>query len=127
MNNKVILVDIISARIKKQEATLRTVEFNSLISTYGNFDIVSQSQKKFNPKYDYYIGSGKADVILKEALDNDVSFIIINNELKPHQLWNLQELFEKTKAEYMEQHKLNNEEYKSDVKTDRKIEIWGQD
>ena len=124
MNNKVILVDIIPARIKKQEATLRTVEFNSLISTYGNFDIVSQSQKKFNPKYDYYIGSGKADVILKEALDNDVGFIIINNELKPHQLWNLQELFEKTKAEYMEQHKLNNEEYKSDVKTDRKIEIW---
>lgn len=124
MNNRVILIDIISPRVKKQEAELRIEELKSLIYTYGNFEIVSTYQKKFSPKYEYYIGSGKAEEVLKEALDKDVDFIIINNELKPHQIWNLQELFEKIKAEYIEQHKLENIEYLSNIKTDRKIEIW---
>lgn len=124
MQNKVILIDIIPARMKKQESELRTKELESLIYTYGNLDVVSKTQKKFNPKYEYYIGTGKAAEVLKEALDKSVDFIIINNELKPHQLWNLQELFEKIKAEYIEQHKLNNPEYLADIKTDRKIEIW---
>lgn len=124
MENRAILIDIISPRVKKQEAILRIEELKSLMFTYGNFDIVSVYQKKFSPKYDYYIGSGKAEEVLKEALDKDINVIVINNELKPHQIWNLQELFEKIKAEYIEQYKIGNKEYANDIKTDRKIEIW---
>lgn len=125
MSNKVILIDIIPPRIKKKEALLRVEELKSLVYTYGDFEIVSIYQKKVsNPNYYYYIGTGKAEEVLKESLDKDIAYIIINNELKPHQIWNLQELFEKIKAEYIKQHKIGNDDYKSDIKRDKRIEIW---
>ncbi|HQL11739.1 MAG TPA: GTPase HflX [bacterium] len=125
MSSRVILIDTISPKVRKREAILRIEELKNLIYTYGDFDIVSIYQKKVShPNYDYYIGKGKVEEVLKEVLDKDVDYIIINNELKPHQVWNLWELFEKIKAEYIKQHQLNNESYKSDIKRDKKIEIW---
>lgn len=124
MNNKVILVDVLLPRIRKADFSSRMEELENLVNTYGGFVIVKTHQKRHTPNYRTFIGSGKAEEIFKEALDLDVDYIIINNVMKPSQIWNLQEMFEDYKAEYIKKHELGEIGYETKVSRDRKIEIW---
>jgi len=124
MSNKVILVDILMPRIRKADFDSRLFELNSLVSTYGNFDVVSVHQKRHTTNYRTYIGTGKAEALFKEALESDVDFIIINNAMKPAQIWNLQESFEDYKATYIEKHEAGEEGYEAKINRNKKIDIW---
>lgn len=48
-------------------------------------------QKKLTPNYSTYIGSGKIDEIIEENKTLRANIIIVNNELKPRQTYNLSE------------------------------------
>lgn len=92
---KVILVDIIPPNMTPEESLARLNELENLLVTYGGFVIVRKIQRKQVPDYQTYIGKGKVEELLRDALELDASFIIVNNLLKPQQLFNLEQIFEK--------------------------------
>lgn len=124
MSNRVILVDIILPRVRKSDFAMRMEEFNSLINTYSGFDVVSVHQGRHTTNYHTYIGSGKSESLFKEALEKDVDFIVINNSMKPSQIWNLQERFEEYKHEYIKKHESKEDGYDFKVSINKSIEIW---
>ncbi len=124
MSNRVILVDVLMPRIRKADFASRLEELQSLISTYGNFEVISTYQKRHTTNYRTYIGPGKAETLFKEALEKDVDFIIINNAMKPAQIWNLQEMFEDYKATYIEKHEAGDIDYLARISRNKKIDIW---
>ncbi|MBU6197018.1 MAG: GTPase HflX [Cyanobacteria bacterium REEB446] len=92
MKEKAVLIDIISSDINKRESELRLEELNSLVKTYGGVSSEYIVQKRSSPNYKTYVGEGK----LTELLDrfenfDDLDVIIINNILKPRQIYNLEE------------------------------------
>jgi len=95
MPPKVILVDIVEPRLSPEESLARLNELESLVVTYGGFVVVRKIQKRQMPDYEYYVGKGKVKEISEEAVALKAEFIIVNNILKPSQLYNLEKLFEK--------------------------------
>ncbi|MBU0706147.1 GTPase HflX [Patescibacteria group bacterium] len=92
---RAILVDIIGPDVTPEESLARLNELESLLVTYGGFVIVRKIQKKQVPDYKTYIGKGKVEEILQDSLDLGAEFVIINNLLKPQQLYNLEGVFRK--------------------------------
>jgi len=92
---KVILVDIISPQTTPEESLARLNELERLLLTYGGFVIVRKIQRRQMPDYKTYIGKGKVNEILQIAVNEKVDYLIINNLLKPEQLYNLEHIFEK--------------------------------
>jgi len=90
---KAILIDVIDPTTSKEEADLRLMEMESLVNTFGGVVVVKTIQKKGMPDYDTYIGSGKVEEICELAKEHDADVLIINNLLKPRQLFNLNEKF----------------------------------
>lgn len=93
MKPKAILVDIIPPQMSAEDSLARLNELESLLVTYGGFVIVRKIQRKQMPNYKTYIGKGKVQEIKDDAKEAGASFIIINNLLKPQQLYNLEEIF----------------------------------
>lgn len=92
MKEKAVLIDIINSDVTKRESELRLEELNSLVKTYGGVSSEYIVQKRSSPNYKTYVGEGK----LTELLDrfenfDDLDVIIINNILKPRQIYNLEE------------------------------------
>jgi len=99
MKPKVILVDIIPPETTPEESLARLNELENLLVTYGGFVIIRKIQKRQLPDYKTYIGKGKVEEILDEAIQNKADFIIVNNILKPQQIYNLERVFEKNKIQ----------------------------
>lgn len=93
---KVIIVDIIDPNTSPKEAKNRIIESENLVNTYWWVVIFKKYQKRQSPDYRYFIWKWKIEEIKKEALDNWIDFIIINNQLKPQQLFNIEWDFFKT-------------------------------
>ncbi len=91
---KVILVDIVDPRTSKTESAARLNELESLVNTYGGFVIIRKIQRRHTPDYQTYVGKGKVQELLQEALEKQAGFVIVNNILKPGQLYNLEKIFE---------------------------------
>lgn len=94
---KVILVDIIEPHISPNDSLARLNELERLVTTYGGFVVIRKIQKRQIPHYKTYIGKGKLEEIKEIALKEKVGYIMINNLLKPEQLYNLEKIFEKEK------------------------------
>lgn len=94
---KVILVDILPPKTTPTDSLARLNELERLATTYGGFVVIRKIQKRQTPHYHTYVGKGKVDEILETALEKKVDYVIINNLLKPGQLYNLEEIFEKHK------------------------------
>lgn len=92
---KVILIDIIPPQTSVEESLARLNELERLLTTYGGFVIIRKIQRRQIPNYKTYIGKGKVDEIKEVALKEKADYVIINNLLKPEQLYNLEALFEK--------------------------------
>lgn len=87
-------VVLIGANLDKQEHFLESMlELASLADAldYEVINSYSQNIKEINTSY--YIGEGKAKEIYHEIKNNDVDYVIFNNELSPLQLDNLEKLF----------------------------------
>ena len=92
---RAILVDIIPPDMTSEDSLARLNELENLLVTYGGFVIVRKIQKKQVPDYNTYIGKGKVDELLEDSKNLQAEFLIINNLLKPQQLYNLEALFRK--------------------------------
>ncbi|MCC7432483.1 GTPase HflX [Candidatus Peregrinibacteria bacterium] len=89
---RAILVDCIPLEMTKDEANFRLEEAESLIKTYGGVVLLKTYQKKIQPVYKTYLGSGKLEELKQEGLRMGANILIINNELKPLQTYNLSEV-----------------------------------
>jgi GTP-binding protein HflX len=96
---KVILVDIVDPHTTPEDSHSRLTELENLVNTYGGFVIIRKVQKRQMPDYRMYIGKGKVEEILNDAISMGATYIIVNNLLKPQQVYNLEELFEKHKIQ----------------------------
>ncbi len=90
---KVLLVKVFG-RESAREVENDIEEMKGLIDTAGGsvVDVVVQKRHDISPAS--YIGKGKAQEI-KEKYSNSVDLIIFDNELKPIQVRNLEDIFEK--------------------------------
>lgn len=89
---RAILVDVISPHLEKTIAERRLRELESLTQTYGGIVVVKLVQKKALPHYQTYIGSGKLEEIIRLAKEEKVDLLILNNLLKPKQMFHVGEL-----------------------------------
>lgn len=87
-----ILIDLIPPSVNKEEAAYRLSEAENLINTYGGVVVLQKIQKKMLPSYKTYIGAGKVEEIAAEAKELGANILIVNNELKPMQIYNLEEM-----------------------------------
>lgn len=86
-----ILIDIIDPDTPVEEANTRLKELESLVNTFGGIVVVKTIQRKIVPNYENFIGTGKLDEIKEVIKEKKVRLVIINNLLKPRQLFNLNE------------------------------------
>ncbi|MFN7161232.1 MAG: GTPase HflX [Candidatus Gracilibacteria bacterium] len=96
---KAILIDCIPPDMSKEDAAFRLSEAESLVSTYGGLVILKSIQRKLIPNYQTYIGTGKLDELMYEGKALGANILIINNEMKPQQIWNVSEVLRKGESE----------------------------
>jgi GTPase len=92
---KAILVDCLPLKTNRRDAEFRLEEAESLINTYGGVVVLKSYQKKLRPAYKTYLGTGKLEEITQEGRRLGANILIINNELKPLQTYNLSEILRK--------------------------------
>ncbi len=90
---KAILIDVIDPKTSKEESAKRMEEIENLLQTYGGIVIVKIMQKKALPDYSTYIGKGKVKEIQEIAKREKANIVIVNNLLKPRQIFQLNEMF----------------------------------
>ncbi len=122
MKEKAILIDIISPEVGKEESELRLLELESLVKTYGGLVTLKTVQKRSIPNYKTFVGGGKVTELLEELAESDGSLknldvIIVNNIMKPRQIYNLEELCVEFQTEKRKE---------ADVRFEvpRKIQVW---
>ncbi len=89
---KVILIDLIHPRMSKEQSLDRLQELEELVRTYGGMVIVKTYQKRFAPHPRTFIGSGKVEELAKEGKISGATLIIINDRLKPRQIYTISEM-----------------------------------
>jgi GTP-binding protein HflX len=88
---RAILIDVIPPRMPTDVAARRLLELEALTKTYGGVIVVKLIQKRGVPDYKTYIGSGKLDEIIETAKRERAEILIINNLLKPKQMFTVGE------------------------------------
>ncbi|MBD3330208.1 GTPase HflX [Candidatus Peregrinibacteria bacterium] len=96
---KAILVDVVPPELPDEEEAKRLNELESLVKTFGGISVVKIIQKRSQPDYRTYIGKGKVNQIHSMALENEAKLVVVNNIMKPGQIYNINEIFEKDKIE----------------------------
>ncbi len=94
---RAILIDVIPPQMDEKIAKRRLDELELLTGTYGGMIIVKLIQKKGTPDYRTYIGTGKLEEIIELARKERAEVLIINNLLKPGQMFNVNEELRKAK------------------------------
>ena len=89
---KAILVDLIHPRMRASESMERLSELEELVQTYGGIVIVKTYQRRFAPHPRTFLGSGKITYLAKEGKSLGAKLLIINDRLKPRQIYNVDEL-----------------------------------
>ncbi len=95
--HKAILADLIHFSASKREAEDRMVELEELVRTYGGVAVVKSIQRKAKPDGKTYIGHGKVEELLVEAKELGATLLVVNQALKPQQIFNLEEILRPTK------------------------------
>lgn len=88
---RAILIDVISPDMDEETAARRLTELDSLTKTYGGIVVVKLIQKRGTPDYQTYIGSGKLEEIITLARTEKAELLIVNNLLKPKQMFTIGE------------------------------------
>ena len=94
---RAILIDVIPPSMSEKMAKRRLMELEQLTKTYGGIVIVKLIQKRGTPDYRTYIGTGKLEEIIELASKEHIEVLIINNLLKPGQMFNVNEALRKAK------------------------------
>lgn len=88
---RAILIDVVPPQMEKNIAARRLNELDSLTRTYGGIIVVKLLQKRSVPDYRTYIGSGKLKEIIEITKSEKTDLLIVNNLLKPKQMFMLGE------------------------------------
>ncbi len=88
---RAILVDVVPPSLDHASGQRRLRELEALTTTYGGVIIVSVVQRRAIPHYRTYIGSGKLEELIEQAKRDKVQLLILNNALKPRQMFALEE------------------------------------
>ncbi len=88
---KAILADLVHYALPKAEALDRMCELEELVRTYGGVAVVKTIQRRARPDYRTFIGKGKVDEIVAQGKALGADLLILNEILKPQQLFNLEE------------------------------------
>lgn len=89
---KVFIADVVSTECcTRENMDDRLIELENLVNTYGGVLIVKYIQKRWQPDYNTYIGSGKLDEIIQEMKQSEANLLIFGNILKPHQIYKVNE------------------------------------
>ncbi len=96
---KAILIDLIHPRMLAEHAMERMEELEELVNTYGGFVIVKKHQKRFAPHPRTFIGPGKVEEIGRDGKALGAKLLIINDKLKPRQIYQLQEMLRPAKID----------------------------
>lgn len=86
-----ILADLVHYALPKEEAEWRMLELEELTRTFGGVAVVKSIQRRAKPDYRTFIGKGKVDEIVSDAPRLGAKLLIINEILKPSQIYNLEE------------------------------------
>jgi GTP-binding protein HflX len=117
MQERALLIDIIELGSDAKEADLRLNELDSLVKTYGGVSVLKVYQKRAKPAYRTYVGEGKIKELLDELGGADgVDVIILNNILKPRQIYNLEEICVNYEIDRLKS--------QGRFETPRKIKVW---
>lgn len=92
---RVYVVDLVPPTFPAELIQDRLHELESLVNTYKWVVIVKAIQKRSQPDYRTYIGSGKLEEIRIDMKENNAQLLIIWNIMKPWQIFNVAELFRK--------------------------------
>ena len=92
---RAILIDVIPPGMTKATAERRLTELDALTKTYGGIVVVKTIQKRATPNYRTYIGPGKIEELIETAKEEKCELIIVNNLLKPKQMFELGEILRK--------------------------------
>lgn len=95
MTPRAIIIDVIPPRMEKEIADRRLAELEALTKTYGGIIVVKMIQKRSVPDYRTYIGAGKMEEIIALGKDERAEILIVNNLLKPKQMYAIGELLRK--------------------------------
>ena len=96
---KAILVDLIPPSMSKAESLDRLQELEELVNTYGGMVVVKTHQRRAAPHPRTFIGPGKVEDLAKEGKELGVSLVVINDRLKPRQIYLIAEELRKVGIE----------------------------
>lgn len=96
---KAILADLVHYALPKKEAEDRMAELEELVRTYGGASIVKTIQRRARPDHRTFIGKGKVEELLMQGKALGADLLIINEVLKPQQLFNLEEALRPAKIQ----------------------------
>ncbi len=96
---RVYLVDIVTKDTDNALLEDRMRELESLVNTYGWLVVLKKYQKRDQPDYQTYIGSGKLEEIMADMQRLDANLLIIWNVLKPAQIYHINEKLRPIKSE----------------------------
>ncbi|MDO8609616.1 MAG: hypothetical protein Q7R95_03635, partial [bacterium] len=86
---RIVLIDVVDPKLRKDIALRDLQELQSLVKTYGGVDIVRIVQHRTRPDKATFIGSGKifelVQIVKKERIDT----IVINAIVNPSILFNI--------------------------------------
>lgn len=94
---RAILIDVIGLDTPKEEAEKRLTELESLVLTYGGVVIIKKIQKRGMPDYGTYVGKGKVQEIIEVGKEKKAEILVVNNILKPGQIYKLNEALKPAK------------------------------
>ncbi|MFO0764701.1 MAG: GTPase HflX [Patescibacteria group bacterium] len=94
---RAILIDVIPPSMDDAAAERRLTELTSLLNTFGGILVVKMIQRRQTPDYKTYVGTGKVDELIEIARAEKAELLVVNNLLKPGQVYNLEERFRKAK------------------------------
>lgn len=94
-NNTAVLVAVIRDRQSDREATEYLDELEFLAETAGIESVKRFTQRLSTPSSRTFIGEGKLEEIAAYVKENDVDYVIFDDELSPSQIRNLDKIFSK--------------------------------
>lgn len=94
---RAILADLVHYALPKREAEDRMRELEELTRTYGGVAVVKTIQRRAKPDYRTFLGKGKVEELAAVGKSLGADLLLINEILKPQQLFNLEELLRPAK------------------------------
>lgn len=88
-----IIAHVVPPSMRREDADKNLAELMSLIDTFGGATVVKIVQRRSNPDSHTYVGSGKAQEMADMIQVDKIDAIVINDIVKPKQLFNLTKMF----------------------------------